>query len=205
MTAIAVVDHGAGNLVSIARGLERAGADARVVTDPDDLTDVDGMVLPGVGSMAAVMDGIRSGGFVGPLTETAVPLLGICVGMQVLFDESEEDGARGLGLISGVVRRLEDAPRLPHIGWNDLELRVTDPLLTGIGDDPTVYFVHSFAPAPDDPDVLMASATYGRSFTAAVRRGSIAGVQFHPERSGRNGLRILSNFVRACREASRAA
>ena len=103
------------------------------------------------------------------------------------------------------MRRLEDAPRLPHIGWNDLQLGATDPLLSGIGVDPTVYFVHSFAPAPDDPDVVLASVTYGTSFTAAVRRESIAGVQFHPERSGRNGLRILSNFVRACREASRAA
>lgn len=198
MTRIAVVDHGAGNLVSIAQSLVRAGARVAVVDSPAGLAGADGVVLPGVGASATVMDGIRSAGFEDALAGIDVPLFGICVGMQVLFEESEEDGATCLGLLDGVVRRLARSPRLPHIGWNDLASTRPDPLLTGLGPSPVVYFVHSYAPDPADPSVVVATATYGETFPAVVRSGRVSGTQFHPERSGAVGLGILANFVGEC-------
>lgn len=198
---IAVVDHGAGNLVSIAQGLRRAGAAVRVAGGPAGLDGADGIVLPGVGATGAVMEGIRSGGFENALRSTELPLLGICVGMQVLFETSDEDGASCLQLLPGQVQKLEGAPRLPHIGWNDLAVTRPDPLLAGLPDSPTVYFVHSFAPCTDRA-LVTATADYGAGFAAAVRSGRISGTQFHPERSGRNGLAILANFVAECREAA---
>jgi imidazole glycerol-phosphate synthase subunit HisH len=191
---IGVVDHGAGNLISIRRGLERAGATVTIATNPDGLEDVDGIVLPGVGATATVMDGIRSAGFEASLRAPEVPLLGICVGMQVLFESSAEDGARALGLLEGRVEQLTEAPRLPHIGWNEI-VYVPDPLFDGLPDRPEVYFVHSFAPVPTSDQVVIATATHGPSFVAAVRRGAVSGTQFHPERSGDIGLTILRNFV----------
>ena len=195
---VAVVDHGAGNLVSIAQGLERAGAEVRLATGPDGLLGAHSVVLPGVGATKTVMDGIDAALLRDPLRELEVPLFGICVGMQVLFDRSEEDGAECLGLIGGVVRRLEDAPRLPHIGWNDLERRRDDPLFRDVPDEP-VYFVHSYAPVPDDEDTVVATSAHGRPFAAAVRSGRVSGTQFHPERSGAVGLAILANVVEAAR------
>lgn len=194
---VAVVDHGAGNLVSIAQGLERAGAEVTLATGPGALLGAHAVVLPGVGATRTVMDGIDAAGLREPLTELDVPLFGICVGMQVLFDTSEEDGAECLGLIPGVVRRLGSAPRLPHIGWNDLERRA-DPIFENVPVEP-VYFVHSYAPVPEDDDVVIATSAYGEPFVAAVRSGLVAGTQFHPERSGAVGLAILANVVDAAR------
>lgn len=201
---VAVVDHGAGNLVSITQALERVGADTVLATGPEALDGVDGVVLPGVGSTASVMAGITAGGFDRPLRALDMPLLGICVGMQVLFDSSDEDGAACLGLIPGRVHRLEDAPTLPHIGWNALEMAATSDLYAGL-EEPVVYFVHSYAPVPDDPDVVTATAVHGRRFVAGVRAGSVEGVQFHPERSGVTGLRLLARYVARCRRDHRAA
>ena len=205
MTRIAVIDHGAGNLVSIAQGLAVAGAEVEVVERPSGLEGADGIVLPGVGSAAAAFERITAAGFVGPLRSAVVPLLGVCVGLQLLFDGSDEDDAGGLGLIPGRVRRLQGAPRLPHIGWNDLAIVRPDPLFEGIADGQTFYFVHSFAPVPDEPDTVVARSDYGQPFVAAARRGAVAGVQFHPERSGDPGLRILANFVGETGRADRAA
>lgn len=202
---IAVVDHGAGNLVSIARGLERAGAEVVLAADPAAIRGVSGVVLPGVGATASVMEGIRRAGFEEPLRELTVPLFGICVGMQVLFHTSEEDGADCLGLIDGRVHRLEGAPRLPHIGWNELSIAAPDPLLAGVGDHAVAYFVHSYAPVPEDPATVIARSAYDRPFVAAVRRGNVSGTQFHPERSGETGLRILANFVTECSAAAEVA
>lgn len=199
---IAVVDHGAGNLVSIAQGLERAGAHPTVVDTPDRLDGAAGVVLPGVGSTGAVMEGIRRRSFDSALQCPSVPLLGICVGMQVLFERSEEDGSDGLGVLAGRVRRLANAPRLPHIGWNILE-SLNDPILfADLSDSAEVYFVHSFAPDPTDPRVVTSTVVHGSRFPASVRSGNVSGTQFHPERSGEIGLRILANFVAECRTAA---
>ncbi len=202
---IAVVDHGAGNLVSIAQGLARAGADVAVASGPGELRGAAGVVLPGVGSTGAAMTRLREGGFVEPLREWDGPLLGICVGLQLFFESSEEDGAECLGLLRGGVERLRDAPRLPHIGWNDVTLLRRDPLFEGISTGEPFYFVHSYAPVPADPAVVLGTAEHGRPFPAAVRDGSRIGVQFHPERSAAAGLAMLGNFVAECREARRAA
>ena len=204
MTTIAVVDHGAGNLVSIAQGLTRVGAEVIVATSPDQLASADGVVLPGVGTTKGVMDGISAGGFYESIADWNRPLFGICVGMQVLFEHSAEDDAACFGFMAGSVDTLSQAPRLPHIGWNDLDVAVaTDtrqpaPLLRELPDDPTFYFVHSFAPQPTDHGVVLATADYGETFAAAVQHGNIVGTQFHPERSGDNGLQVLSNFLAMC-------
>ncbi len=194
MTRIGVVDHGAGNLVSISQGLERTGAEVVIATSPEELAPCDGIVLPGVGSARGVMDGITQGGFAPVLRAGNRPLLGICVGMQVLFESSAEDEVLCLGLIGGRVERLRRAPRLPHIGWNELDLQ-PDPLFEGLTPDALVYFVHSYAPVPADPTAVIAESRHGDPFVAAVRKGHVAGTQFHPERSASSGLRILANFV----------
>lgn len=199
-----MVDHGAGNLVSINQALERAGADAVLAADPAALEEADGVVLPGVGSTASVMAGIAAGGFDRLLGDLPVPLLGICVGMQVLFDGSDEDDAACLGLIPGRVRRLVDAPTLPHIGWNELEVSGRSDLYAGL-EDPIVYFVHSYAPVPVDTEVVTATAVHGQPFVAGVRAGTVEGVQFHPERSGVTGLRLLARYVERCRSERHAA
>lgn len=205
MTRIAVIDHGAGNLVSIAQGLAAAGAEVGVIDGPEGIDGAAGIVLPGVGSAAAAFDRLDAAGFVEPLQTSPLPLLGVCVGLQLLFDGSDEDDAGGLGLIPGRVRRLRDTPRLPHIGWNDLEHVRPDPLFAGLQPRTTFYFVHSYAPVPDDPGDVLARSDYGMPFVAAARRGRVAGVQFHPERSGRPGLRVLANFVDGVRRMSDAA
>jgi glutamine amidotransferase len=205
MTRIAVVDHGAGNLVSITQGLAAVGADPVVVTDPKGLEGVDGIVLPGVGSAATAFTNLEAAGFIEPLRDATVPLLGVCVGLQLLFDGSDEDEAGGLGLIPGRVRLLRDTPRLPHIGWNDLVVTRPDSLLEGIAPGQTFYFVHSYAGVAADPSSVVATSEHGSQFVAIARRGAAVGVQFHPERSGSAGLRLLANFSAECGEAADAA
>lgn len=204
MTRIAIVDHGAGNLVSIDQGLRAAGAHTLVASRPADLDEADAVVLPGVGSTGAAMHTLRESGMAEALQGWERPFLGICVGLQVLFESSEEDGGACLGVLAGRVRRLT-APRLPHMGWNDVR-REPDPIFAGIAPDAPFYFVHSFAAVPEEPGIVIGTTDYaGGDFTAAVRAGNIVGVQFHPERSGADGLRVLDNFVRWCAGAVRAA
>lgn len=195
MSRIGVIDHGAGNLVSIARGLEAVGATVRLVERAADLAGVDGIVLPGVGHTGAAMRGLRAAGLVEALSETELPLLGICVGLQLFFEASDEDGGESLGLIEGRVQRLVDAPVLPHMGWNRVDLDPAEPIFAGIAPGAHFYFVHSFAPVPADPTVVVATARHGAPLVAAVRRRNLIGTQFHPERSGRDGLALLANFV----------
>lgn len=205
MTRIAVIDHGAGNLVSIAQGLQRTGAEAVVAETPADLAGADGVVLPGVGSTGAAMRRLEETGFVSPLRELDRPLLGICVGLQLFFESSDEDGTACLGLMGGRVEQLLDTPKLPHIGWNDLDFVRPDPLFAGIRAGTPFYFVHSYAVYPADEAVAVAMASYGKPFVAAARDGLRVGVQFHPERSGPDGMTVLANFVNGCREAADAA
>jgi glutamine amidotransferase len=204
VTRLAVIDHGAGNLVSVARGLEKSGARVDVVREPSGLAACDGVVLPGVGTTGAAMARLQSQDLVEALDAWKGPLLGICVGLQLFFDTSDEDDTKCLGFMAGRVARLESAPLLPHIGWNDVEL-AADPLFAGLGSSTLFYFVHSFAPVPANLDDAIGWSEYGGRFVAAARRGNRVGVQFHPERSGEAGLAVLANFITECQRGRRAA
>lgn len=195
---IAIVDYGIGNLGSVTKAFRHAGAATRLSADPEELARADALVLPGDGAFAATMDEIRRRGLLQPLRDAALrgrPLLGICIGMQVLFEESEEHGRHaGLGLLPGRVRRFAGELRVPHMGWNALRRLQAHPLLQGIEEDSYVYFVHSYF-CDAAPDVTLASADYGGDFPAVVGRRDVLGVQFHPEKSQAVGLRMIANFV----------
>lgn len=200
---VAVLDYGIGNVHSARKALEKMGADARLTSDHEVVAAADGVVLPGVGAFGACMDALRATGLEGPTRDAVAsgrPFLGICVGMQMLFDRSEEDpDARGLGLIPGTIRWIPPGVKRPQMQWNRLAVRKPDdPLLAGLGDEPWVYFVHSLHAVPDDPDVVAATCTYGAELNAAFRVGNVFATQFHPEKSGPTGLRLLANFVGVC-------
>jgi len=201
VTRIAVVDYGAGNLVSIDQALRVAGADVVLARAEADLDGADALVVPGVGAARPAMARLRRHGLVEPIRRWIAadrPFLGICLGMQLLFDGSDEDGALTLGVLPGRTVRLVDAPRLPHIGWNAVRRRRPHALFAGVATDAPFYFVHSYAPVPAGPasaDVALAVTDHGADFVSAVACGRLAGVQFHPERSGRDGLVVLANFV----------
>lgn len=197
---IAVVDYGAGNLVSIEQALTSVGAAVTLATDREGLRHADAIVVPGVGAAAPAMARLERGGLVGPIRDWIAsdrPFLGICLGLQLLFDGSDEDGASTLGVLPGRTSRLLGAPTLPHIGWNQVVRTREHPVFDGIDDRADLYFVHSFAgvPVPGTEHVVLARTEHGRPFVSAVARGRLVGVQFHPERSGRDGLRLLANFV----------
>jgi imidazole glycerol phosphate synthase glutamine amidotransferase subunit len=197
---IAVVDYGAGNLVSIDQALTTVGADVALVRDAEAMRGADALLVPGVGAARPAMARLESHGLVEPIRRWLAadrPFLGICLGLQLLFDGSDEDGAVTLGVVPGRAVRIEDAPTLPHIGWNQVERSRPHPLFDGIPEAADFYFVHSYAGAlePDADDLVLATTEHGGRFTSAVARGSMLGVQFHPERSGRDGLRLLANFV----------
>jgi imidazole glycerol-phosphate synthase subunit HisH len=206
---IAVVDYGAGNLVSIEQGLTASGAEVVVARDPAAFEQADAIVVPGVGAAAPAMERLRDAGFVDPIVGWITadkPFLGVCLGLQLLFEASDEDGAETFGVLPGRTRRLEDAPTLPHIGWNQVVRRRKHALFDGIADGADFYFVHSYAGAPAEPDddVILAQSEHGARFVSAVARGNLLGVQFHPERSGGDGLRLLANFVSLVRAGGRA-
>ena len=203
---IAVVDYGAGNLVSIDQALTTVGADVAVVRDAEALRGADAVIVPGVGAAAPAMARLDARGLTEPLRAWLAadrPFLGICLGLQLLFDGSDEDGATTFGVVPGRTVRLDDAPTLPHIGWNQVERIRPHALFDGIADGADFYFVHSYAGAPDPTvtGLVLATTDHGGAFTSAVARGSLLGVQFHPERSGRDGLRLLANFVDLVRAA----
>lgn len=196
---VAVVDYGAGNLVSIGRALESVGASVAIVRDPAALADADALVVPGVGAAAPAMARLERYGLDDPIRAWAAagrPLLGICLGLQLLYDGSDEDGAVTLGLLAGRTIALRDAPSLPHIGWNQVERRSEHPILDGVPDGADLYFVHSYVVAPADPATIVAETVHGTPFPSVVARDNLLGVQFHPERSGVDGLRVLADFVR---------
>ena len=205
---IAVVDYGAGNLVSIDQALTTVGADVRIVREPDAFAGVDAVIVPGVGAAAPAMERLDRHGLTDPIRAWLAagrPFLGICLGLQILFEASDEDGATTLGILPGRTRRLEEAPTLPHIGWNQVERTRAHPLFDGIDDGADFYFVHSYAGRLEDAaagGAELARTTHGRAFTSAVERGPLLGVQFHPERSGPDGLRLLRNFVGLVRAAA---
>ena len=203
---IAIADYGIGNLGSVTKAFRHAGAEVVLTGDPDVLRSADALVLPGDGAFGATMEEVTRRGLVPVLRETVAagkPLLGICIGMQLLFEESEEHGRHeGLGFLRGRVRRFDDGLSVPHMGWNRLRARRPHPLLDGLADGAYVYFVHSyFCDAPDE--VVIATSDYGRDFPAVVGRDNVLGVQFHPEKSQAVGLRMVESFVRSLAERRR--
>ncbi|MFP5342352.1 MAG: imidazole glycerol phosphate synthase subunit HisH [Candidatus Limnocylindria bacterium] len=202
---IAVADYGAGNLVSIDQALTHVGARVIIASGPDDIAGADALIVPGVGAAAPAMERLAAAGLVEPIRAWIAdgrPFLGICLGLQLLFEASDEDGASTLGVLGGRTVRLADAPTLPHIGWNQVRRTGTQPLFDGIEPDADFYFVHSYVGAPTDPAVVAATTDHGGAFVSAVARDTLLGVQFHPERSGDDGLRLLANFTRLVAEAA---
>jgi imidazole glycerol-phosphate synthase subunit HisH len=200
MADIAIIDYGVGNLRSIEKAFAVGGAHAVVSADWQVLLDARALVLPGVGAFRACMKALTERGFDRLIMEQVgkgTPLLGVCVGMQMLFDRSEEFGnTQGLGLLRGSVRRFNEDLVVPHVGWNQVEQRQTHTLLSGIEDRSFFYFVHSYFCAAEDASIVLGETEYGDSYPSMVAKGNIAGVQFHPEKSQRAGLQLLTNFAR---------
>ena len=202
MSAIAVVDYDMGNLHSACKGLEKAGAIPKITDSAKEIERADAVVLPGVGSFDPAVQHLRSRNLENPIKEAIAsgkPFLGICLGLQILFESSEEGKEPGLGIIPGIVRRFRSEPdiTIPHMGWNQLELTQPNaPLWQKLPPQAWVYFVHSYYVDPMDPNVIAATVTHGRqTVTAAIARNHLMAVQFHPEKSSNAGLQILSNFV----------
>jgi imidazole glycerol-phosphate synthase subunit HisH len=203
MTSVAILDYGMGNLRSVEKALERIGAKAEITADRARVESADGVILPGVGAFPRAMSRVHEIGLdelVAGRVEAGVPVLGICLGMQLLFESSvENEGAGGLGLLGGIVGPLEaNGYKVPHIGWSPVRWEHDSPLTEGLGEETPFYFVHSYAPRPASADDVLGSAAYGERFACAVERPPLYGVQFHPEKSSSAGLGLLANFVRVC-------
>lgn len=197
---IAIIDYGVGNLRSVEKAFTTQGINAVVTDDPDILERADKLVLPGVGAFAACMDGLRRRGFDQLVIEAAAagkPVLGLCVGLQMMFEEGHEFGVhRGLGLMPGRVIRFPEGLHVPHIGWNQVHLRRQDhPVLRNLTDDSFFYFVHSYYVEPADPECIIGETEYGIRYATICGRGSVLGVQFHPEKSQATGLTLLRHFA----------
>lgn len=195
---IGIVDYGRGNLRSVEKALEKVGFEATIMTSPEELSGVDGLILPGVGAFADAMEALNSGGWTQPLIQFARsgrPFLGICLGMQVLFEVGEEHGEHaGLGLLAGRVVKFPPGGKIPHMGWNSLSLEQPSHLLEGIPNDSYFYFVHSYYAQPSEKRDIIASTDYGIVFPAVVGKDNVWGAQFHPEKSSPWGLQLLTNF-----------
>lgn len=198
---ISIVDYGMGNLRSVQKAFEKLGADARIVTRPEDVKSAEKIVLPGVGAFRDAIRELQSQSLVEPIREriqAGCPFLGICLGLQMLFDISYEDGTwPGLGIIPGEVVRFPEHPTLkvPHMGWNQLQVQGNPRLLEGIPRDAYFYFVHSYYVVPKDDSVIAARTDYGQNFVAMIARENLFATQFHPEKSQTHGLKLLSNFA----------
>jgi glutamine amidotransferase len=203
MTRIAILDYGMGNLRSVEKALERVGAEAEITSGPDRVESAGGVILPGVGAFPRAMERVRQLGLDGVVAgriDAGVPVLGICLGLQLLFESSvENEGASGLALLDGVVAPLEaNGYKVPHIGWSPVRWEHESRLTKGLGEETPFYFVHSFAPRPVTGGDVLGTAAYGERFACAVERPPLYGVQFHPEKSSSAGLRLLRNFAAIC-------
>ena len=195
MTRVSVIDYGVGNLFSMKNALERAGLEADIVKTREGVMSADGIILPGVGNFGAASELLSP--LAGPITEavaSGTPILGSCLGMQLLFEGSEEAEGKGLGLLKGQNTVFKGDLKVPHMGWNTAVATRESPLLEGLN-EPYFYFVHSYYPDPEDPSDSLAVTGYGVEFTSIVERGNVYGCQFHPEKSGKDGARLLSNFA----------
>jgi glutamine amidotransferase len=201
-----IIDYGMGNLRSVQKAIERVGFDAPITDDADTVRKADKIVLPGVGAFADAINALHNRGLVDPIKESVgagTPFLGICLGLQMLFDESFEDGRhRGLGILAGTVEKFEPAPpgrprlKVPHMGWNQINIKSPAPILDGVPNGVHMYFVHSYYVKPSDPEVVATETEYGAPFTSMVWRDNVFATQFHPEKSQAYGLRMLANFCR---------
>jgi glutamine amidotransferase len=195
---IVVIDYESGNLRSVAKALESYGVSPLVTGDPAQLDDSDAVILPGVGSGPAAMEALNTRGLVGPLREYAAsgrPFLGVCLGLQLLLDRTEEGDALCLGIVPGVVRRLPPGLKVPHMGWNSVEFQRQHPILSGIPQDSYFYFVHSYYADPQDKTRVAGITEYGTTFCSIYAQDNLVATQFHPEKSGRTGLQIYQNFI----------
>lgn len=203
MTYVAIVDYGMGNVVSVAAAVQHLGSQSKVTSDPAELARADRIILPGVGAFGDAMRNLNERNLIEPLRELVEmrkkPILGICLGAQLLTRESEEYGLhQGFGWIDGVVRRLrvdEAGLRVPHVGWNGIDRRGDSRLLKDVSDDALFYYVHSYVIECRDQSAVAACCDYGGKFTSVVEKGNVAGAQFHPEKSQRYGLQVLKNFL----------
>lgn len=197
---IVIIDYGMGNLRSALRGIEKVGGEARIIQSPSEMIGADAIVLPGDGAFGHAMQNLRSANWVSPIKQAVadgVPFLGICVGMQLLFESSEEMGQHeGLGIFVGNVKRFPVGLKVPQMGWNQLHIQQSNPLLLDVQNDGYAYFVHSYYCSPHDASVTLATTDYGVDFTSIVGRDNVWGTQFHPEKSQVVGLKILENFVK---------
>ncbi len=204
MSEVVIVDYGAGNLRSVARAVAHAGVEALVTAVPATVERASALIVPGVGAAADTMSNLRSAGLVEPICDyiaSGRPFLGVCMGMQALFDVSEEGGIHEcLGVLPGRIVRLPRGLTGPHMGWNTVRLRREHPVFEGIPDGSYFYFVHSYYPRPEDEGVVIAETEYGLCFAAVVGRDNLIATQFHPEKSGEMGLRLYANFLRLARE-----
>ena len=199
---IAIIDYGAGNIQSVYKALKFIGADCKVTSDKDEILNADGAILPGVGSFGDAMDTMTTRGIkytIIEYTKSGKPFLGICLGLQLLFPESEETpGVKGLDIFKGTITKIPNQNRtlkIPHMGWNNISIKQKNGIFKGIEGEPYVYFVHSFYLKAQDKDIVAATTQYGVEIDAAVQKGNIIATQFHPEKSGEVGLKMLKNFV----------
>ncbi len=195
---IVIINYGAGNLRSVVKAFERIGYPPLVTTDPREVTAADAVVLPGVGAAGDTMTNLHARGMVDAIGDVVArkrPFFGVCVGLQVLFQRSEEDGAECLGILEGQVRRLPAGIKVPHMGWNQVRLAGHHPIFHGIAGDSNFYFVHSYYADPVERSTVVGLTDYGETFPSAIAQGNLVGTQFHPEKSGTLGLQLYRNFV----------